>query len=205
MSATAFNRARRQRLARQDAENRKPREIEESQEAVKAVPDPVENLDELGSPPYADEGQLINIVSGTDLERDRESWKQAELNKTRVLSPEELAELQNSHLRDPKTKAIPNPDEAGADRTLKGQESSRRKAGAPYRDKRVKPQEDGRIRATEPEEERPDADTTVSEKTAQDQVPPSEDDDPKLIEKIDDEPPPPPKRRGRASQQTPGK
>ena len=207
-SIAAFNRNRAQQAALADAAKREPQHIAESQEVAKAAPVFVENADELGSPPYADADQLINVQGDSDIDREMEGLRQAELNRTRVFSQEALEEISNSHLHEPKVKAIPDPDEAGTDRTLKGQKSMRAKAEAPYRDKRVKPENDGRIRATEPEEDRPDGDTTVSDVvTNVDTFPMDEDDDPKHVERMADEHPPEdpspapaaPKRRGRAS------
>jgi hypothetical protein len=223
-SIAAFNRARAQQAALADAAKRPPQQIAESQELVKAPPVVVENLDELGSPPYADADQLINVQGDSNLDRELEGMRQAELNRDRVLSPAALEELQNAHLHEPKVKAIPDPDEAGQDRTLKGQKALRDKAEAPYKDDRVKPQKDGRLRAAEPYEDRPDGETTTSAVVTNVGVHPThEADDQKFVEKlaaqfpIDDpknsEPPHKPgtpatsaevkegtKRRGRASQ-----
>lgn len=206
-SIAAFNRNRAQQAALQDAAKRQPQQVAESQDAVKAVPEPVDNLDKLGSPPYADADQLINVQGDSDIDRELEGMRQAELNRTRVFSKEALEEIQNAHLHEPKVKAIPDPDEVGQDRTLEGQKSLRAKAEAPYKDKRVKPENDGRIRATEPEEDRPDGDTTVSNVvTNVDTMPMHEDDDPKFVERMVEEhpaeapPDAPPKRRGKASE-----
>lgn len=209
-SLAAFNRNRAQRIALEDAAKRPPQEVAESQEAVNAIPVLVENQDELASPPYADADQLINVQGDSDLDREMEGMRQAELNKTRKFSREALDELQNSHLHEPKVKAIPDPDEMGQDRTVEGQKAARRKAEAPYKDDRVKPERDGRIRATEPEEDRPDGDTTVSNVvTNVDTFPMDEDDDPKHVERMaeqhpvetpEQKPAAPAKRRGRASE-----
>lgn len=225
MSSIAWaNRARAQQAAIKDAQARPPFEVTESQELAKAAPVVVENLDDLASPPYADADQLINVQGDSNLDREMEGLRQAELNRTRVLSPKALEELQNAHLHEPKVKAIPDPDETGKDRSLKGQKAMRDKAEAPYKDDRVKPIPDGRIRATEPYEDRPDGETTTSAVVTNVGVHPThEADDQKFVEKlaaqfpIDDpansedphktEPPPPAeeasapvKRRGRASQ-----
>lgn len=223
-SLAAFNRNRAQQAALQDAAKRPPQQIAESQEFAHAAPVLVENLDELGSPPYADADQLINVQGDSNLDRELEGMRQAELNRTRVLSPAAREELQNAHLHEPKTKAIPDPDEAGQDRTLEGQKKLRDKAEAPYKDDRVKPIPDGRLRAAEPYEDRPDGETTTSAVVTNVGVHPThEADDQKFVEKlaaqfpIDDpknsEPPHKPgtpatsaepkeggKRRGRASQ-----
>lgn len=225
-SIAAFNRNRAQQAAIADAAKRPPQQIAESQEVAKAAPVVVENLDELGSPPYPDADQLINVQGDSNLDREMEGLRQAEMNRDRVLSPAALEELQNAHLHEPKVKAIPDPDEAGGDRTLEGQKAMRDKAEAPYRDKRVKPQNDGRLRASEPYENRPDGETTTSDVATGAGVHPThEADDQKFVEKlaaeypIDDpknsEPPHKPgtpatsaevkegtKRRGRASQMT---
>lgn len=190
MGMAAFNRARRQKMALADAKARDDGEQNKDliDQDSKTVQEALETYrrGEMGSPPYADEGQLINIRADADPEREKRAMEQAELNKTRVLTEEERWILQNAHFRDDKTKAIPDHDEAGKDRTLKGQESSRRKASAPYEDPRVQPELDGRLRTLEPEEERPDADTTVSEVTAQDPTPPVVDDEPETSGEIAD-------------------
>lgn len=224
-SIAAFNRNRAQQAAIQDALNRKPMEVAESQEVAKAAPVYVENLDDLASPPYADADQLINVQGDSNLDREMEGLRQAELNRTRVLSPKALEELQNAHLHEPKTKAIPDPDENGKDRSLAGQKAMRDKAEKPYKDDRVKPIPDGRLRAGEPYEDRPDGETTTSAVVTNVGVHPThEADDQRFVEKLaaqfpinDPEnsehphrlnPPPPAdeakepvKRRGRASQQ----
>lgn len=190
MGMAAFNRARRQKMALSDAKARD--DGEQNKDLIDRDPEDVEKdletylRGDMGSPPYADEGQLINIRADADPEREKRAMEQAELNKTRVLTEEERWILQNAHFRDDKTKAIPDHDEAGKDRTLKGQESSRRKASAPYEDTRVDPEHDGRLRSLEPEEERPDGDTTVSDVTAQDPTPPVVDDQPETAGKIAD-------------------
>ena len=184
-SIAAFNRNRAQQAAIQDALNRKPMEVAESQEVAKAAPVYVEDLDDLASPPYADADQLINVQGDSNLDREVEGLRQAELNRTRVLSPKALEELQNAHLHEPKVKAIPDPDEAGGDRTLKGQKKLRDKAEAPYKDDRVKPIPDGRIRAGEPYEDRPDGETTTSAVVTNVGVHPThEADDQKFVEKL---------------------
>jgi hypothetical protein len=190
MGMAAFNRHRRQKMALADAKARDDAEQNKDllDQDPKAVEEDLETYrrGEMGSPPYADEGQLINIRADADPEREKRAMEQAELNKSRVLTEEERWIIQNAHFRDDKTKAIPDHDEAGKDRTLKGQEASRRKASAPYEDPRVQPELDGRLRTLEPEEERPDADTTVSEVTAQDPTPPVVDDEPETAGKIAD-------------------
>ncbi len=184
-SIAAFNRARAQQAALADAAKRPPQEVAESQEVAKADPVLVENLDELGSPPYADADQLINVQGDSNLDREMEGMRQAELNRDRVLSPAALEELQNAHLHEPKVKAIPDPDEAGQDRTLEGQKPLRDKAEAPYKDERVKPQKDGRLRAAEPYEDRPDGETTTSAVVTNVGVHPThEADDQKFVEKL---------------------
>ena len=189
MGMSAYNRARRQQeaaadaKARDDAEQQKPL-------AERYPPDRVqeftENSDLLGSPPYADVGQYINIPADADPDRERKAMEQAERNRDHVPTDDQRWQLQNSHFRDAKTKAIPDHDEAGNDRTLKGQEASRREASAPYEDPRS-PTLDGSVRVTEPWEERPDSDTSVSDATAQDPVPPSLDDDPDTVRRIVEE------------------
>jgi len=189
MGMSAFNRARRQQealadaKARDDAEQQKPL-------AERYPPDRVqeftENSDLLGSPPYADVGQYINIPADADPDRERKAMEQAERNRDHVPTDEERWQLQNAHFRDAKTKAVPDHDEAGNDRTLKGQEGSRRKASEPYEDPRS-PRLDGSVRVSEPWEERPDSDTSVSENTARDPVPPSLDDDPETVRRIVEE------------------
>lgn len=184
-SIAAFNRNRAQQAAIQDALNRQPMQIAESQEVAKAAPVVVENLDEIGSPPYADADQLINVQGDSNLDREMEGLRQAKLNRDRVLSPAALEELQNAHLHEPKVKAIPDPDEAGKDRTLKGQRKLRDKAEAPYKDDRVKPIPDGRLRAGEPYEDRPDGETTTSAVVTNVGVHPThEADDQKFVEKL---------------------
>jgi hypothetical protein len=184
-SIAAFNRNRAQQAALQDAAKRPPQQVAESQELTKAAPVLVENLDELGSPPYADADQLINVQGDSNLDREMEGMRQAELNRDRVLSPAAREELQNAHLHEPKTKAIPDPDEAGQDRTLEGQKALRDKAEAPYKDDRVKPIPDGRLRAAEPYENRPDGETTTSAVVTNVGVHPThEADDQKFVEKL---------------------
>lgn len=189
MGMAAFNRARKQKMAltdaraRDDAEQMKDLRQQSPEVMTKQVDDP----DSLATPPYADEDQLINIPADADPQREIEAMEQAKRNRDRVPTDEEREELGNAHLRDEKTKAIPNDVESGQDRTLKGQEASRRKASEPYEDHRVKPQLDGRKRVNEPEETRPDADTTVSDVTREDATPPAEDDDPATVKKIVEE------------------
>lgn len=52
-----------------------------------------------------DSGAPINAQQGSGLQREQDGMRQAELNKTRVLSKEELEVLQNAHLRDPYAEA----------------------------------------------------------------------------------------------------
>lgn len=49
----------------------------------------------------SDSGLPINAQQGAGLEREMEGLRQAELNRGRVLSRDELDVLQNAHLRDP--------------------------------------------------------------------------------------------------------
>lgn len=189
MGIAAFNRARRQQealadaKARDDAEQQKPLTEKYSSDEIAKF---TENNDLMASPPYADVGQLINIPADADPDREKAAMEQAKLNRERILTEEERWQLQNAHFRDAKTKAIPDHDEAGQDRTKEGQKASRQKASAPYEDPSV-PQHDGSKRIEQPWEERPDSDTSVSEETAQDAVPPSLDDDPATVGKIIDE------------------
>jgi hypothetical protein len=182
MSATAFNRSRRQNeavqdaKARNDAEQNKPLNermtAEELAEFARQNP-----VAEMASPPYPDLAHLINIPADANLQREADAMKQAKLNRTRVLSDEAREELQNSHWRDDKTKAIPDHDEAGQDRSQKGMWPLQEEAYADYHDPRS-PADDGRIRATEPYNERPDVDTTESEASRQSATPLVPDDDP---------------------------
>lgn len=190
MGMAAFNRSRRQQEAladanaRDDSEQQKPLTEKYSSDDIAKF---TENNDLLASPPYADVGQLINIPADADPDREKAAAEQAKLNRERILTEEERWQLQNSHFRDAKTKAIPDHDEAGKDRTKEGQKASRKKASAPYEDTSVEPQHDGRKRIEQPWEERSDSDTSVSENTAQDPVPPSLDDDPATVGAIIDD------------------
>ena len=91
----------------------------------------------MASPPYPDIRKLVNIPSGSDKGRELEGARQSELNKVRVLSEEARNELQNSHLRDAKTKAIPDHDEAGQDRSQKGMAPLQAEAYKDYEDPRA--------------------------------------------------------------------
>ena len=188
MGMAAFNRARRQKMALADAKARD--DGEQNKDLIDQDPKAVEEAMEvyrrgdMGSPPYADEGQLINIPADADPDREQHAAEQAERNKTHILTEEERWILQNAHFRDAKTKAIPDHDEAGKDRTIYGQRASRKKASAPYEDFRVEPEHDGRLRINEPAEERPDVDTTVSDATRQDPTPAVVDDQAETVEKI---------------------
>lgn len=165
MSATSFNRARRQAEALSDAKARDddaqntPLNHKLSVDEMNAFAR--DQLPDMGSPPYPDIRKLVNIVSGSDKDREIAAAKESELNKVRVLSDEARNELQNAHLRDEKVKAIPDHDEAGQDRSTEGMKPLQEKAYKDYEDERS-PQHDGRIRATEKYEDRPDVDTTVS-------------------------------------------
>jgi hypothetical protein len=188
MGMSAFNRHRRQAealadaRARDDAEQAKPLSEKYSDDEMAKF---AENNDLMGSPPYADVAELINIPADADPGREQAAMEQAGKNRTRVPTDEDRWHLQNSHFRDEKTKAIPDFDEAGQDRTLKGQEDLRAEAAKPYEDPRS-PAFDGRERQAEPWEERPDSDTTVSPRTRKKATPPVLDDDPALIETIVD-------------------
>lgn len=188
MGMAAFNRARRQKMALSDAKARD--DAEQNKDLIDQDPKKVADdlvtyrRGDMGSPPYADEGQLINIPADADPDRERKAMEQAERNKTHVMTEEERWILQNAHFRDAKTKAIPDHDEAGKDRTIYGQRASRKKASAPYEDLRVEPEHDGRLRVNEPQDERPDGDTTVSDATRQDATPVVVDDQAETVEKI---------------------
>src|SRR4051794_21561695 len=170
MSVTAFNRARRQAEALADAKARddkaqntplnhklSPREMAEF--ARNETPD-------MASPPYPDLKRLINIPADANLDREAEAHRQSLLNRTRVLTDEAREELQNAHWRDDKTKAIPDHNEPGRDRSQKGLWPLQEEASADYRDPRS-PTHDGRIRATEDYAQRPDVDTTESKASRQ--------------------------------------
>lgn len=188
MGMSAFNRHRRQQealkdaQARDDAEQTKPLSETYSDEDMAKF---TENNDLMGSPPYADVAGLINIPADADPKREEAAMKQAGKNRERNPTDEDRWQLQNSHFRDAKVKAIPDFDEAGQDRTLAGQQDLRAQASKPYEDPRS-PALDGRERVAEPWEERPDSDTTVSEKTRRGATKPVLDDDPNLIERIVD-------------------
>jgi len=191
MSATAFNRARRQAEALADAKARDDVaqntplnhkfDAEQFAEFARTARGELPNM---ASPPYPDTGRLINIPADANLEREAEAFRQSELNKTRVLSDEAREELQNSHWRDAKTKAIPDHDEAGFDRSQFGMAPLQEQAYADYQDPRS-PTYDGRIRATEEYSERPDVDTTES-KASRQKAPAklAKDDDPKEVGNI---------------------
>jgi hypothetical protein len=184
MSATAFNRSRRQAEALADAKARDDvaqntplnHKLDAEALAEFSRSDPAN----MASPPYPDLARLINIPADANLQREAEAMKQAELNKTRILSDEAREELQNSHWRDDKTKAIPDHDEAGQDRSQFGMAPLQDEAYADYQDPRS-PYRDGRLRAAEPYDKRPDADTTESKASRQKATPLVPDDDPKEI------------------------
>lgn len=182
MSITAFNRSRRQNeavadaKARDDAEQNKP--LNERMDAEQLAEYARENpVADMASPPYPDMAHLINIPADANLKREADAMKQAQLNRTRVLSYEAREELQNAHLRDDKTKAIPDHDEAGQDRSQKGMWPLQEEAYADYHDPRS-PADDGRVRAAEPYSERPDVDTTESKASRQKATSLVPDDDP---------------------------
>jgi hypothetical protein len=189
MSATSFNRARRQAEALSDAKARddeaqnKPLNQKMSVEELNAFAR--DQLPDMASPPYPDIRKLVNIPSGSDREREIAAAKESELNKLRVLSDAARNELQNAHLRDDKVKAIPDHDEAGQDRSTEGMKSLQEEAYKDYEDPRA-PQHDGRIRATEPYEDRPDADTSVSKNSRTKPTKLVEDDKPETVGKIAD-------------------
>jgi hypothetical protein len=187
MSVTSFNRSRRQNealadaKARDDAKQNTPlNHAMDARQLSKFAQDPTPDM---ASPPYPDIRKLVNIPSGSDMEREIEGAKQSELNKVRVLSEEARNELQNAHLRDDKVKAIPDHDEAGQDRSQQGMAPLQQEAYKDYEDPRA-PQHDGRIRATEEYSERPDVDTTVSKKSATKPVKLPEDDKSETVGKI---------------------
>lgn len=189
MSVTSFNRSRRQNealadaKARDDAKQNTPlNHALDAKELSKFAQDPTPDM---ASPPYPDIRKLVNIPSGADLGREIEGARQSELNKVRVLSDEARNELQNAHLRDDKTKAIPDHDEAGQDRSQEGMAPLQQQAYADYEDPRA-PQHDGRIRATEEYSERPDVDTTASKKSRTKPVKLPEDDKSETVGKIAD-------------------
>jgi hypothetical protein len=191
MSATAFNRARRQSEALADAkardnvaQNTPLNHKLDSEQMAEFARTGRDDLPKMASPPYPDTGRLINVPADANLEREAEAFRQSELNKTRVLTDEAREELQNSHWRDAKTKAIPDHDEAGFDRSQFGMAPLQEQAYADYEDPRS-PTHDGRIRATEEYKERPDVDTTES-KASRQAAPKklAKDDDPKEVGNI---------------------
>jgi hypothetical protein len=146
-----------------------------------------EILPKMASPPYPDEGRLINIPADANLDREFEAAEQAELNKTRVPSYEAREELQNAHWRDDKTKAIPDHDEAGQARDQFSMAPVQAEIYDPDYSDMEAPQRDGRLRATREYTSRPDVDTTESKKSRQkapktSQLPP--DDQPKEVGNI---------------------
>ncbi len=187
MSVTSFNRSRRQNealadaKARDDAKQNTP--LNHAMDARQLSEYAREPTPDMASPPYPDIRKLVNIPSGSDKGRELEGARQSELNKVRVLSEEARNELQNSHLRDAKTKAIPDHDEAGQDRSQKGMAPLQAEAYKDYEDPRA-PQHDGRIRATEDYTQRPDVDTTVSKKSSTKPVKLPEDDKSETVGKI---------------------
>jgi hypothetical protein len=187
MSATAFNRSRRQAEALQDAKARddeaqnKPLNTRmDARQLAEFSRNAAEELPKMASPPYPDMKKLINIPADANLDREVEAYKQSMMNRTRVLTDEAREELSNSHLRDDKVKAIPDHDEAGQDRSQFGMASLQEQAYADYQDPRS-PTFDGRIRATEEYAKRPDVDTTESKASRQKATPLVEDDDPKTV------------------------
>lgn len=187
MSVTSFNRSRRQNealadaKARDDAKQNTPlNHAKDAKELSKFAQDPTPDM---ASPPYPDIRKLVNIPADADLNREIEGARQSELNKVRVLSEAARNELQNAHLRDEKTKAIPDHDEAGQDRSQEGMAPLQAEAYKDYEDPRA-PQHDGRIRATEEYSERPDVDTTVSKKSRTKPVKLPEDDKSETVGKI---------------------
>lgn len=187
MSATSFNRSRRQAealadaKARDDAAQNTPLNHKLSVEEMNNFAR--DQLPDMASPPYPDVRKLVNIISASDKEREIAAAKESELNKIRVLSPEAQAELQNAHLRDDKTKAIPDHDEAGQDRSQLGMAPLQQQAYKDYEDPRS-PQHDGRIRSTEDQTKRPDVDTTVSKASRTKPTPVVEDDKAETVTKI---------------------
>jgi hypothetical protein len=189
MSVTSFNRSRRQNealadaKARDDAKQNTPlNHAMDAKELSQFARDPTPDM---ASPPYPDIRKLVNIPSGSDMNREIEGARQSELNKVRVLSEEARNELQNAHLRDDKVKAIPDHDEAGQDRSQLGMAPLQQEAYKDYEDPRA-PQHDGRIRATEEYTQRPDVDTTVSKKSSTKPVKLPEDDKSETVGKIAD-------------------
>lgn len=194
MSVTAFNNSRRQAMALADAKERDdvaqntPLNQElDAKEMAKRTQEYYEDPESMASPPYPDEARLINIPADANLEREFQAAEQAELNKTRVPSYEAREELQNAHWRDDKTKAIPDHDEAGQDRSqLAMQPIQAEIYDTDYSDMEA-PQRDGRLRATQEYTSRPDVDVTESRKSRQkapktSQLP--KDDQPKEVGRI---------------------
>jgi hypothetical protein len=189
MSATAFNRRRRQARAIADAAARDDA-VQNTPLNKAMTPEELSEFSRgprpnMGSPPYPDVARLSSVPGDYDRDREEDAAAEAELNKTRILSYTARETLQNSHLLNEPVKAIPDHDEAGLDNTLTGTMAALRvTAETPYRDTRT-PSRDGRIRATETYATRPDVDTTVSANSRG--TPPgphrmgSEDDDPKNI------------------------
>ncbi len=189
MSVTSFNRARRQAealadaKARDDAAQNTP--LNHKLDAKEMSAFARDETPDMGSPPYPDIRKVLNIPSVSDMNREIEAAKQSELNKVRVLSEEAREELQNAHHRDAKVKAIPDHDEAGQDRSTEGMAPLQEQAYKQYEDPRA-PFHDGRIRATEKYEDRPDVDTSVSKNSRGKTFAIPEDDKPEVMQKIAD-------------------
>jgi hypothetical protein len=99
MSATAFNRARRQAeaLAAAGGSGKSNPLSKLSPEETSTYPDGY-NLGPA-EPPYPDVRKMTDVPSEYDLNREIEAAKEAELNKVRILSKEAQEDLQNAHLR----------------------------------------------------------------------------------------------------------
>lgn len=190
MGISAFNRARRQAEALADAQARDDEQQNKSLNmrlnAEELSIHSREETPDMASPPYPDIGRFLNIPADAYLEREAEAMEEAQMNRTRILTYEAREELQNSHLRDEKTKAIPDYDEAGQDRSQKAMWSLQEEAYAEYHDPRS-PADDGRIRAGEPYNERPDVDTTESRAARQKAASTAKDDQPKEDARIIEE------------------
>lgn len=190
MGISAFNRARRQAEALADAQARDDEQQNKSLNmrlnAEELSIHSREETPDMASPPYPDSGRFINIPADAYLDREAEAMEEAQMNRTRILTYEAREELQNSHLRDDKTKAIPDHDEAGQDRSQKAMWPLQEEAYAEYHDPRS-PADDGRIRAGEPYNERPDVDTTESRAARQKAASTAKDDQPKEDARIIEE------------------
>lgn len=174
MSVTAFNNSRRQQMALQDAkarddvaQNTPLNHKLDAKQMTEQTEHYYENPESMASPPYPDEGRLINIPADANLDREFQAAEQAELNKTRNISYEAREELQNAHLRDDKTKAIPDHDEAGQDRSQLAMQPVQAEIYDPDYSDMEAPQRDGRLRATQDYKSRPDVDTTESRRSRQ--------------------------------------